>query len=80
MPAFNSPIALTIARTSRHSATRLATGRSSAVMWLCVRDVEKPIAPAFSASCVSAHIFFRSSSLAASLNARSPITYVRSAE
>ena len=46
MPRPVSPTALTMARTSSQSAARLATGRSSAVTWLTVRDVEKPMAPA----------------------------------
>ena len=63
-----------MARTSSQSAARLATGRSSAVTWLGVREVEKPIAPAATASFASAHMRASSSGVAWSVKARSPIT------
>ena len=43
MPA---PIALTSVSNSCQVASRLATGLSSEVMWLTLRVVEKPCAPA----------------------------------
>ena len=66
--------------TSSQLATRLATGRWSEVWWLGERDVVKPIAPACTASRTMACMRARSSSVAASVKARSPITYVRRAE
>ena len=65
---------------SAQSAMRLATGVWSGVMWVVARELEKPIAPARIASLTIATIAVRSSSLAFSVSARSPITYMRSAE
>ena len=61
-------------------ARRLATGRASGVSWIGERVVVNPIAPARMASRSSRSIARRSSSLAACSNARSPITWVRSAQ
>jgi hypothetical protein len=50
------------------------------VRWFSVREVEKPSAPALTASAASAAIALLSSSVAGSRRApRSPITYTRSA-
>ena len=73
MPLPRSPITCTSSRTSLHSATRLATGRRSAVSWLRVREVVNPIAPAARASASSRFITARSAALAGSENARSPM-------
>ncbi len=74
MPAPVSPIAMTMSRTSSSEPMRLATKRSSEVRWLGLREVEKPRAPACTASFTAAFIFSMSSSLASSSNARSPMT------
>ena len=74
MPAFRSPITPTSRRTSSQVATRLATGRPSGVSWAGEREVVKPMAPARRASRSSRSIARRSSSVAVSSNARSPIT------
>jgi hypothetical protein len=73
MPAPRSPITCTSSRTSLHSATRLATGRRSAVSWLRVREVVNPIAPAAKASASSRFITARSAAVAGSEKARSPM-------
>jgi hypothetical protein len=65
---------------SSHSAMRLATGVSSGVTWVEARELEKPSAPAFSASWTARAMPVMSSSVAFSLSARRPITYMRSAE
>ena len=65
---------------SSHSAMRLATGVSSGVTWVDARELENPRAPALSASWTAAAIRVMSSSLAASVSARLPMTYMRSAE
>ena len=70
----------TNARTSSHEASREATGRSSEVWWCTMRDVENPIAPARNDSSSWRHMSSRSSSLAWSVNARSPMAQVRRAE
>jgi hypothetical protein len=69
-----------MSRTTRNVAMRLATGVSSGVTCVEARELEKPMAPAFSASFTAAAIRARSSSVAASVSARRPITYMRSAE
>jgi len=66
--------------TSDHSAIRLATGVLSGVTWVVERELEKPIAPARIASLTAAVMRARSSSVAVSLSARFPITYMRRAE
>ncbi|MEZ5234410.1 MAG: hypothetical protein R2749_17135 [Acidimicrobiales bacterium] len=80
MPPPRSPITDTSRSTSFQSATREATGRSSDVSWLLVRDVVKPMAPARMASRSSRSMATSSSSVACSEKARSPIAQVRSAE
>ena len=80
MPAPRSPIVPTSCATSSHDARRDATGRLSDVSWCSLRDVENPIAPARIESASCPRISFRSSSVASSVNARSPIAQVRSAE
>ncbi len=52
---------------SSHSAMRLATGVSSGVTCVEARELEKPMAPAFSASFTAAAMRAMSSSVAASL-------------
>jgi hypothetical protein len=50
------------------------------VTWVEARELEKPMAPAFSASCTVAAMRAMSSSVAFSASARRPMTYMRSAE
>ena len=59
---------------------RLATGVSSGVTCVEARELEKPIAPALSASCTAAAMRLMSSSVAFSDKARLPLTYMRKAE
>ena len=59
---------------------RLATGVLSGVTWVVARELEKPIAPTRIASCTAAAIRVRSSSVARSVRARLPMTYIRRAE
>jgi hypothetical protein len=66
--------------TSCQSATRLATGTSPGAVWVGEREVEKPMAPARSASPTSARMRPMSSSVAFWSMARRPITNMRSAE
>ena len=73
-PAPRSLITPTSTSTSLHDASRLATGRSSDVAWLTERDVVNPIAPARIDASTSRRMAARSSSVASSSNARSPIT------
>ena len=80
MPVPASAITPTSSHSSDHAASRDATGRSSLVSWCSLRDVVSPIAPAASASASWAFISARSSAVASSSNARSPIAQVRSAE
>ena len=80
MPASSSAITAVMCSRSCHAATRLATGRLSGVTCVEAREVEKPIAPAFSASFTRAAMRTMSSSVAASSSARLPMTYMRSAE
>jgi hypothetical protein len=65
---------LTIASTSSSGAVRLATNRLSDVMWLGLREVENPIAPAPTASRTAFFIAVISASVGSSEKARSPIT------
>ena len=74
------PSCATSCATSSHDASRDATGRLSDVSWCSLRDVENPIAPARIDSASWPRISFRSSSVACSVKARSPIAHVRSAE
>ena len=80
MPAFSSAMAPTRRSTSDQSAMRLATGVSSGVTCVGERELENPMAPARIASCTAAAMRARSSSVAFSLSARLPMTYMRSAE
>ena len=81
MPAPRSPMTATSWTTSSHAASREATGRSSEVSWCSLREVENPMAPARSrASPAGAFMRARSSSVASSSKARSPMAQVRSAE
>ena len=73
-------MAATMRSISSHSAMRLATGLSSGVTWVEARELEKPMAPARSASCTAAAMRAMSSSVAFSDSARLPMTYMRSAE
>ena len=73
-PALSSPSTPTRLRTSSQSANRLATGCPSGVWWLRVRDVVKPAAPARMAPRTSRCMAARSSGVASSVNARSPMT------
>ena len=66
--------------TSDQAAIRLATGVSSGVTCVVARELENPMAPTRIASCTAAAIRVRSSSVAGSLNARLPMTYMRKAE
>ncbi len=59
---------------------RLATGCPALVRCARLRDVLKPIAPAATASRTTCRIRCFSSSVAVSLNARSPIAAARTAE
>ncbi len=61
------PCTPTRAATSSHEAMREATGRPSEVSWCWVREVEKPMAPACSASASWPAIRARSSASAFSL-------------
>ena len=79
-PAFRSARAPTRRSSSDHSAIRLATGVSSGVTWVVARELEKPMAPARTASFTAATMRVRSSSVAFSVSARFPMTYMRSAE
>ena len=65
---------------SDQSAMRLATGVSSGVTCVVARELENPMAPARIASRTAAVMRARSSSVALSLNARAPMTYMRRAE
>jgi hypothetical protein len=80
MPASSSAIAAMMRSISSHSAMRLATGVSSGVTCVEARELEKPMAPAFSASFTAPAMRTMSSSVAASVSARLPMTYMRSAE
>src|SRR5438445_11189159 len=70
----------TRATTSSHDANREATGLSSEVKWVLLRDVVNPTAPARSASVNSRFITRRSRSVAGPSYARSPMAQIRSAE
>ncbi len=80
MPAPRSAMEATMSSISRRSAERLATGVPSGVWWVWVSEVDRPMAPARSASCASPAMVRTSSSVACSESARRPITYIRSAE
>ena len=80
MPVPSSAMAAKIASTSFQAAWRLATGEPSGVMCVWVREVETPTAPARSASWMSRVMARISSSVASSVSARRPMTYMRSAE
>ena len=59
---------------------RLATGVLSGVTCVDARELEKPMAPTRNASFTAAAMRLMSSSLAFSVSARLPMTYMRSAE
>jgi hypothetical protein len=80
MPVPSSAIAPTSRSSSDQSAIRLATGVSSGVTCVVARELENPRAPARIASCTAAAMRARSSPVAGSVSARSPMTYMRRAE
>jgi hypothetical protein len=80
MPASSSASTAAMRSTSRQSPMRLATGTSPGAVCVGEREVEKPMAPAFSASRTRARMRSMSSSVAGSVMARRPMTYMRIAE
>ena len=80
MPVPTDPMTPTSSTTSSHDARRDATGRSSEVSWCSLRDVEKPMAPAWRDSASWRFMTRRSSSVDSCSKARSPMAQVRRAE
>ena len=80
-PAPTSPIAAPMAVSSSSAAVRVGIGRPSRVLWLRVREVEKPKAPARTPAAASSAMAALSSAVAGSrFTPRSPMTKTRTGE
>ena len=74
-------MAVAIAVSSSSAAVSVGIGRPSSVLWLSVREVEKPSAPAHTPAAASAAMAALSSGVAGSrLTPRWPMTKTRTGE